>query len=117
MSAEKKISDSEFFSKICNLREMQKRYFKGRRIEVLNACKELEKDFDSIINSNTIESYRDSKIFTLINLSAIMRYKQTQYFATKNDTYKHDAKDYERRVDVAIISIKHINEPEQLKLF
>ena len=95
MSIENKISDSDLFTKICNLREMQKRYFKGRRIEVLNKCKELEKEFDSIININTIESYRDSQIFTLINLCAIMRYKQTQYFATKNDTYKHDAKDYQ----------------------
>lgn len=46
-----------------------------------------------------------------------MRELQKKYFRSFLDADKKNAVDYEKRVDVAIKSIKEINEPKQLKLF
>lgn len=109
--------ETDLFKQICTLREMQCRYFKTRRLEVLNKCKELEKNFDKIINIDTVDFYKDSNIYTVINLTCKMRELQKKYFSSFLDVDKKNAVDYEKRVDVAIKSIKEINEPKQLKLF
>lgn len=109
--------ETDLFKQICTLREMQRKYLKNRCLEVLKKCKELEKNFDKIINIDTVDFYKDSNIYTVIKLTCIMRDLQKKYFSSFLDVDKKNAVDYEKRVDVAIKSIKEINEPKQLKLF
>lgn len=109
--------NADVFKKICELREMQKKYFKTRSLQILTICKKLEKEFDVIINDSTINNYKDSEIYTVIHLAFFMRLNQKKYFQTFSPSDKSEAKQYEKRVDLAIDAIKKMNQPTQLNLF
>jgi len=111
------MTNEEIFNKICVLRDMQKRYFKTRNSEVLKKCKELEKEFDTIVNVDNLKQFENQDLYTPIALAVSMRKWQKSYFNSFSDDEKKAAKAYEKRVDIAITSIKQLNEPQQLKLF